>query len=73
MTPSGGPIGFSRGPREEAPVITGLDVIIHSRDAEEDLAFLRDVIGLRAVDAGGGDIGMYQPNHPLAHGAAPQQ
>lgn len=35
-------------------MINGAHVIIFSRDAEADRAFLRDVLGLRSVDAGGG-------------------
>jgi catechol 2,3-dioxygenase-like lactoylglutathione lyase family enzyme len=35
-------------------VITGAHVILYSRDAEADRAFLRDLLGLRSVDAGGG-------------------
>jgi predicted enzyme related to lactoylglutathione lyase len=35
-------------------VITGAHVILYSRDAEADRAFLRDLLELRSVDAGGG-------------------
>ena len=35
-------------------MITGAHAVIFSRDAEADRAFLRDVIGLSSVDAGGG-------------------
>jgi predicted enzyme related to lactoylglutathione lyase len=35
-------------------VISGAHVIIYSRDADADRAFLRDVLGLDSVDAGGG-------------------
>lgn len=35
-------------------MITGAHVIIYSHDAEADRAFLRDVLGFAAVDAGGG-------------------
>jgi catechol 2,3-dioxygenase-like lactoylglutathione lyase family enzyme len=35
-------------------VITGSHVILYSRDAEADRAFLRELLGLRSVDAGGG-------------------
>lgn len=35
-------------------MIHGAHVMIFSRDAEADRAFLRDVVGLGAVDAGGG-------------------
>ena len=34
--------------------ITGAHSIIYSSDAEADRAFLRDVLGLKGVDAGGG-------------------
>jgi catechol 2,3-dioxygenase-like lactoylglutathione lyase family enzyme len=35
-------------------VILGAHVILYSSDAEADRAFLRDVLGLAGVDAGGG-------------------
>jgi catechol 2,3-dioxygenase-like lactoylglutathione lyase family enzyme len=35
-------------------VITGAHVILYSRDADADRAFLRDVLGYPHVDAGGG-------------------
>ncbi|WP_345349152.1 VOC family protein [Rhodococcus olei] len=35
-------------------MITGAHIVIHSRDAEADRAFLRDVLGYPHVDAGGG-------------------
>jgi len=35
-------------------MFTGAHVIIYSRDAEADRAFLRDSLGLANVDAGGG-------------------
>ncbi|MFJ3926167.1 VOC family protein [Streptomyces sp. NPDC090022] len=35
-------------------MINGAHVIIYSRDAEADRVFLRDVLGFRHVDAGGG-------------------
>jgi hypothetical protein len=35
-------------------MITGADAIIFSPDAEGVRAFLRDVLGFRSVDAGGG-------------------
>jgi len=35
-------------------VITGAHVILYSRDPDADRAFLRDLLGLRSVDAGGG-------------------
>lgn len=35
-------------------MITGAHVMLKSADADADRAFLRDVLGMRAVDAGGG-------------------
>jgi catechol 2,3-dioxygenase-like lactoylglutathione lyase family enzyme len=35
-------------------MITGAHVILYSRDAEADRAFIRDVLGFPGVDAGGG-------------------
>jgi catechol 2,3-dioxygenase-like lactoylglutathione lyase family enzyme len=35
-------------------MINGAHVIIYSRDAEADRAFIRDVLGFPGVDAGGG-------------------
>jgi len=35
-------------------VLTGAHVVIHSKDAEADRGFFRDVLGLPAVDAGRG-------------------
>jgi catechol 2,3-dioxygenase-like lactoylglutathione lyase family enzyme len=35
-------------------MITGAHVIVYSRDADADRAFLRDVLGYPYVDAGGG-------------------
>jgi catechol 2,3-dioxygenase-like lactoylglutathione lyase family enzyme len=35
-------------------VINGAHVILHSRDADADRAFFRDVLGYHHVDAGGG-------------------
>jgi len=35
-------------------MITGAHVVIHSKDAEADRAFFRDVLGFRSVDAGEG-------------------
>jgi catechol 2,3-dioxygenase-like lactoylglutathione lyase family enzyme len=37
-----------------SPVINGAHVILYSRDADADRAFLRDVLGFSHVDAGGG-------------------
>lgn len=35
-------------------MISGAHVILHSRNAEADRAFLRDVLDFPGVDAGGG-------------------
>src|SRR5262245_37865066 len=35
-------------------MITGMHAVIYTRDAEADRAFFRDVLGLPAVDVGGG-------------------
>ena len=35
-------------------MIIGMHAVIYTRDAEADRAFFRDVLGLPAVDAGGG-------------------
>jgi catechol 2,3-dioxygenase-like lactoylglutathione lyase family enzyme len=35
-------------------MITGAHVLLYSKDPETDRAFFRDVLGFRAVDAGGG-------------------
>ena len=35
-------------------MISGAHVVIHSRDSAADLAFFRDVLGLKHVDAGRG-------------------
>ena len=35
-------------------MITGAHVILYSADADADRAFLRDLLGTRTVDAGGG-------------------
>ena len=35
-------------------MITGVHVIVYSRDAEADRAFFRDVLGFSSVDAGSG-------------------
>src|SRR6185312_12377279 len=39
---------------EEPTMITGAHVILYSADADADRAFLRDLLGTRTVDAGGG-------------------
>ena len=35
-------------------MITGAHFLLYSKDAESDRAFLRDVLGFRSMDAGGG-------------------
>ncbi|MFI9833610.1 VOC family protein [Streptomyces sp. NPDC051913] len=35
-------------------MISGAHVIVYSQDAEQDRAFIRDVLGFPGVDAGGG-------------------
>jgi catechol 2,3-dioxygenase-like lactoylglutathione lyase family enzyme len=47
-------------------MITGAHVIVYSRDADADRAFFRDVLEYPHVDAGGGDVGLYEPRHPNA-------
>jgi catechol 2,3-dioxygenase-like lactoylglutathione lyase family enzyme len=56
-------------------VITGAHAIIFNHDADAVRAFLRDVLGFRSVDAGGGwlifalppaELALYQPRHPTA-------
>jgi hypothetical protein len=40
--------------REGTAMITGAHIIVHSKDAESDRAFFRDVLKFPAVDAGHG-------------------
>jgi catechol 2,3-dioxygenase-like lactoylglutathione lyase family enzyme len=40
--------------RKEQAMIFGAHVIVYSKDAEADRAFLRDILGLSSVDAGHG-------------------
>jgi catechol 2,3-dioxygenase-like lactoylglutathione lyase family enzyme len=47
-------------------MITGAHVILYSADAEADRAFLRDVLGTRTVDAGGGWLIMGLPPAEVA-------
>jgi catechol 2,3-dioxygenase-like lactoylglutathione lyase family enzyme len=47
-------------------VINGAHVILYSRDAEADRAFLRDVLGLPNVDAGDGWLIFALPPSELA-------
>jgi catechol 2,3-dioxygenase-like lactoylglutathione lyase family enzyme len=53
-------------PDKEHPMITGVHVIVNSTDAAADRAFLRDVIGLKGVDAGGGWLIFALPPAELA-------
>src|SRR5258706_6708998 len=65
----------SRGERERSDaVIFGAHVIVYSKDAEADRAFLRDVFGFSSVDAGHGWLIFALPPaelavHPAAEGA----
>src|SRR5262249_59566862 len=43
-----------RAQSTEPIMITGMHAVIYTRDAEADRAFFRDVLGLPAVDVGGG-------------------
>jgi len=47
-------------------VINGAHVIVYSRDAEADRAFLRDVLGFSSVDAGDGWLIFALPPSELA-------
>jgi len=47
-------------------MINGAHVVIYSRDAEADRAFLRDVLGFPHVDAGGGWLIFALPPSELA-------
>jgi hypothetical protein len=47
-------------------MITGAHAILHSRDAEADRAFLRDVLGFTSVDAGQGWLIFGLPPSELA-------
>ena len=54
-------------------MITGAHVMLFSEDADADRAFLRDVLGFRYVDAGGGWLIFKLPPaevalHPAEHG-----
>jgi catechol 2,3-dioxygenase-like lactoylglutathione lyase family enzyme len=49
-----------------SPVINGAHVILYSRDAEADRAFLRDVLGFSSVDAGDGWLIFALPPSELA-------
>jgi hypothetical protein len=47
-------------------VIDGAHVILYSRDAEADRAFIRDVLGYPSVDTGGGWLIFKAPPTELA-------
>jgi catechol 2,3-dioxygenase-like lactoylglutathione lyase family enzyme len=47
-------------------VISGAHMLIYSRDAEADRAFVRDVLGLKAIDSGGGWLIFALPPSELA-------
>ncbi len=47
-------------------MITGAHAVIYSSSAEQARAFLRDTLGLRAVDAGGGWLTFELPPAELA-------
>ena len=47
-------------------MITGMHVILYSRDAEADRAFLRDALGLSSVDAGNGWLIFAAPQSEIA-------
>jgi catechol 2,3-dioxygenase-like lactoylglutathione lyase family enzyme len=60
----------------ERGMFNGVHTVIYSRDAEADRAFLRDVLGLPHVDAGGGWLIFALPPgevaiHPHAAAAGP--
>jgi catechol 2,3-dioxygenase-like lactoylglutathione lyase family enzyme len=40
--------------KEKLRVINGAHVIIYSKDADADRAFLKDILGFKSVDVGGG-------------------
>jgi len=58
-------------------MITGLHAILYAPDAEKTRAFLRDVLGLKSVDAGHGWLIFALPPaelaaHPLEAGEGPR-
>jgi catechol 2,3-dioxygenase-like lactoylglutathione lyase family enzyme len=53
--------------------ITGVHILFYSKDAEADRAFLRDTIGLRAIDIGHGwMIFALPPAEAAVHPAEPE-
>jgi catechol 2,3-dioxygenase-like lactoylglutathione lyase family enzyme len=60
-------MGGESGRGRVSPImIHGVHLVLYSRDAEADRAFLRDVLGFASVDAGHGWLGLYQPRHATA-------
>ncbi len=47
-------------------MITGVHTLIYSKDAEQDRAFFRDVLGFRSIDSGGGWLIFALPPAELA-------
>ena len=57
-------------------MIVGAHVLLYTTNPDADRAFVRDVLGFRGVDAGGGwmifalpsggVLGLYQPTHSTA-------
>jgi len=59
------------------PMINALHTMIFANDADKTRAFLRDVLGLRHIDAGGGWLIFAMPPaelgvHPVEDGEQPQ-
>lgn len=57
-------------------MINGMHAVIYARDTDKVRAFLRDVLGLKSVDAGHGWLIFAAPSaelaaHPLDEGAGP--
>jgi catechol 2,3-dioxygenase-like lactoylglutathione lyase family enzyme len=50
----------------EMAMITGMHVVVYTRNAEADRAFFRDVLGFSSVDAGGGWLIFAAPPSELA-------
>ena len=50
-------------------MITGVHAVLHTRDAAADRPFFGEILGFRAIDAGDGWLGLYEPRHPtVGHG-----
>ncbi len=54
------------------PLISGAHIIIYSQNADEDRAFLRDILGLSHVDAGDGWLIFGLPTAELAVHPSPE-